>query len=423
MKHSYQSFLSELEFVKKYTLGVAMSRSNQEVYTPVGLAQDMLSKIPKDFWSSPKNCVMDPCVKSGIFLMESIEKFMHGLKYWEPSVEKRFKHIIENQIYGFCCSSWAHKMTNKSIFGDMLYNGHIYNHQFLDFNGETSILVKKLIKNMKFDCIIGNPPYQTQTDGNSRPIWHLFVENSIKNLEDGGYLCYVHPSGWRNVEGAFKNVGNLIKSKDVEYLEIHDEKDGMNTFGAMTRYDWYVLKNSPSSKKTSVKFQDGSTKIIDLNALSFIPNGSYDKIVSLLSGNSGNKINILYNCDYHHQKEYVSKEKTGKFKYPVFYCINQGDKSTIFYSSEKRGHFGISKFIWSNGYIPSFGCVVDPKGEYGMTQFCYAIVDEPKNLDNIKKAFDSKAFRDLMFDCKMSENSLNRKVLALFRKDFYKDFI
>ena len=366
------------------------------------LVNEMVSKLPDTLFLSDSTTFLDPSMASGQYV-SAIEQRLRKHGHSDENIKSRVFGVEKNML-----------RVNYAIKKNKLVGTYS-----VDVNDIPSIL----ICNMKFDCIVGNPPYQTQTDGNSRPIWHLFVESSIKTLEDGGYLCYVHPSGWRNVEGAFKNVGNLIKSKDVEYLEIHDEKDGMNTFGAMTRYDWYVLKNSPSSKKTSVKFQDGSTKIIDLNALSFIPNGSYNKIVSLLSGNSGNKINILYNCDYHHQKEYVSKEKTGKFKYPVFYCINQGDKSTIFYSSEKRGHFGISKFIWSNGYIPSFGCVVDPNGEYGMTQFCYAIVDEPKNLDNIKKAFDSKAFRDLMFDCKMSENSLNRKVLALFRKDFYKDFI
>ena len=366
------------------------------------LVNEMVSKLPDTLFLSDSTTFLDPSMASGQYV-SAIEQRLRKHGHSDENIKSRVFGVEKNML-----------RVNYAIKKNKLVGTYS-----VDVNDIPSIL----ICNMKFDCIVGNPPYQTQTDGNSRPIWHLFVESSIKTLEDGGYLCYVHPSGWRNVEGAFKNVGNLIKSKDVEYLEIHDEKDGMNTFGAMTRYDWYVLKNSPSSKKTSVKFQDGSTKIIDLNALSFIPNGSYNKIVSLLSGNSGNKINILYNCDYHHQKEYVSKEKTGKFKYPVFYCINQGDKSTIFYSSEKRGHFGISKFIWSNGYIPSFGCVVDPNGEYGMTQFCYAIVDEPKNLDNIKKAFDSKAFRDLMFDCKMSENSLNRKVLALFSKDFYKDFI
>ena len=368
------------------------------------LVNEMVSKLPDTLFLSDSTTFLDPSMASGQYVA-AIEQRLRKHGHSDENIKSRVFGVEKNML-----------RVNYAIKKNKLVGTYS-----VDKNDVPSIL----ICNMKFDCIVGNPPYQRKVGPTkSEPIWQLFVENSIKTLVDGGYLCFVHPSGWRNVDGRFNDTKNLIVSKDVEYLEIHDEKDGMNTFGAMTRYDWYVLKNSPSSKKTSVKFQDGSTKIIDLNALSFIPNGSYDKIVSLLAKNEEDQIEIIHSySEYETRKDFINKEKTGKFKYPVFYCINQGDNSTIFYSSEKKGHFGISKFIWSNGYIPSFGCVVDPNGEYGMTQFCYAIVDEPKNLDNIKKAFDSKAFRDLMFDCKMSENSLNRKVLALFRKDFYKDFI
>jgi hypothetical protein len=368
------------------------------------LVNEMVAKLPDELFSSDSTTFLDPSMGGGQYV-SAIENRLRTHGHTDKNIKSRVFGVEKNML-----------RVNYAIKKNKLVGTYS-----VDKNDIPSILIGY----MKFDCIVGNPPYQKSIGGEkTEPIWHLFVENSIKSLKDSGHLCYVHPSGWRNVDGKFKDTGKLLSSKDVEYLEIHDEKDGMNTFGAMTRYDWYVLKNSPSSKKTSVKFQNGSTKIIDLNALSFIPNGSYDKIVSLLAKSDKDAVNIIYDrTKYGSDKANMSKEKTEKFKYPCFYCINKGDDTKFFYSSEKKGHFGISKFIWSNGYIPSFGCVVDPKGEYGMTQWCYAIVDEPKNLDNIKKAFDSKAFRDLMFDCKMSENSLNRKVLALFRKDFYKDFI
>jgi len=368
------------------------------------LVNEMVAKLPDELFSSDSTTFLDPSMGGGQYV-SAIENRLRTHGHTDKNIKSRVFGVEKNML-----------RVNYAIKKNKLVGTYS-----IDKNDIPSIL----ICNMKFDCIVGNPPYQTKVgDRKTEPLWHLFVKNSIESLQDGGYLCFVHPSGWRNVDGRFSDTKNLITSKDVEYLEIHDEKDGMNTFGAMTRYDWYVLKNSPSSKKTTVKFQDGSTKIIDLNALSFIPNGSYDKIVSLLAKSDKDAVNIIYDrTEYGTDKVNMSKEKTKKFKYPCFYCINKGDAASFFYSSEEKGHFGISKFIWSNGYIPSFGCIVDPKGEYGMTQFCYAIVDEPKNLDNIKKAFDSKAFRNLMFDCKMSENSLNRKVLALFRKDFYKDFI
>ena len=88
----------------------------------------------------------------------------------------------------------------------------------------------------------------------------------------------VHPSGWRNIDGAFKELQKLIRSKQVEYLEIHDEKDGIKTFGANTRYDFYCIKNSDyNGNLTTIKCQDGSVEIVDISDMEFIPNALFSK--------------------------------------------------------------------------------------------------------------------------------------------------
>ena len=85
----------------------------------------------------------------------------------------------------------------------------------------------------EFDIIVGNPPYNApgpKASGNT--IWQLFVNNSIKLLKDNGYLCFIHPNGWRkpNTEkgtyyGLFKKMTN---DNTLLYLEIHNTKDGKN---------------------------------------------------------------------------------------------------------------------------------------------------------------------------------------------------
>jgi len=46
-----------------------------------------------------------------------------------------------------------------------------------------------------------------------------------------------------------------------------------------------------------------------------------------------------------------------------------------------------------------------------------------ENLENIKKAFDSKKFRKLMEMCAVGQLTINYKIIRLFKKDFYKEFI
>ena len=72
-------------------------------------------------------------------------------------------------------------------------------------------------------------------------------------MVDGGYLVAVHPSGWRNADGMFKNIQTLLKSKQLSYLEVHSKSDGMKTFGASTPYDFYCLHNVQNTMFTKIK--------------------------------------------------------------------------------------------------------------------------------------------------------------------------
>jgi hypothetical protein len=279
-------------------------------------------------------------------------------------------------------------------------------------------------KYMKFDVIVGNPPYQTETAGNSRPIWDKFVKKSFSILNDNGYLTLVHPAGWRNVGGRFTDTKDLLLSKQMEYLEIHNEKDGLRTFGAKTRYDWYVVKNADKSKKKAlVKFEDGVEKKIDTTNISFIPNHSYDKIASLIASPDEETVKILANSSYHIQRPHVSKTKSKKFKHPVVYTVNKNNEPTFFWSSKNDlGHFGYPKLIG----MPATGTgfYLDETGEYAMTQFAYAIVDTVPNLKKIKKVMHNLDFLQWMeSSTSLGTNGINYKIFSTFRKDFWREFI
>ena len=51
-----------------------------------------------------------------------------------------------------------------------------------------------------------------------------------------------------------------------------------------------------------------------------------------------------------------------------------------------------------------------------------AVIDPGGDLPKIKAAITSDAFKKLIVES-TDDGSINRKVLALFRKDFWKDFI
>jgi uncharacterized protein YutD len=280
---------------------------------------------------------------------------------------------------------------------------------------------------MKFDVVIGNDPYQEKVGPKkTEPLWNKFFMKRMSLLKDGGFMSLIHPSGWRNITGKFKDVQEVIRSKKVSFLSIHNEKDGMETFGAETRYDYYVLQNVDSDgSETTVRFQDGQIKNMVLDNMDFIPNGGIDLLNTLIAKDGEETVQMIHSySDYETRKTWMSKTQTNEFCHPVVYTVNYLSEPTFHYSStNQNGHFGQPKVIWSNGRISSIGNYIDETGEFGLTQFAYAIVDEVENLENIKKALDSKKFKNLMELCAVGQLTVNHKVVAKFKKDFWREFI
>ena len=278
---------------------------------------------------------------------------------------------------------------------------------------------------MKFDIIVMNPPYQG-SKGSTNTLWNKFVDLSLSSLlKDNGYLAAIHPSGWRDAYGDFKDIQIKLTSREMEYLETHDRFDGFKLFGSQTAYDWYIVKNTENKikKQTKIVCRDKTQYNIDLSSMEFIPNGKFNDIKNIIAINDEEKCNVLYSryC-YGSDKHWMNKNKNDEFRYPCIYTIlKKGTINLRWSNTNGNGHFGIPKVIWSNGTSMPF---VDSKGKYGLTEFAYAIVDSIENLENIKKAIESDRFIDLMEQCQLiGKHRYHGKAISLFRKDFWKKFI
>lgn len=406
----------EVADVEKKTLG--------EVMTPITLVEQMLDTLPSEVWSNPNLKWLDPCAGVGTFPSIVVQRLMKGLENVIPNPEKRYGHIIENMIY--VC-----ELQDKNLFvfncvfdlGDSNATNS-YCGSFLDENFDNHM--KNVWGVEKFDIVIGNPPYQTSNEGQTKtnPIWDRFVEKSLNILIDGGYLNMVHPSGWRNVDGRFKHIQNMFKNRQVIYLELHSEKDGIKTFGAKTTYDFYTLKNSVNHNHiTKIRCIDGTYEDINIFDMDFIPNGKFSEFKKLMSKNISERVNLIHSYSaYETRCDYMSTTKDKTFKFPCVYTTKKDGSISLYYSStNENGHFGLPKVMWSNGGAST--PIIDTNGEYGLTQFAYAIVDNESNLELIRNAMVSDSFIELMKYTDGLVHKYNRKVIATFRKDFYKQFL
>lgn len=134
--------------------------------------------------------------------------------------------------------------------------------------------------------------------------------------------------------------------------------------------------------------------------------------------------------DYETRGNHMSIDKDNEFKYPVVYGMPLKGVKFV-YSTRDNGMFGVPKLIIANGSSYS---LLDLDGEYGMTQYSFAVVDTPENLIQIQKVIESPWFRTLKSNFCGLGDSINknaiidaqgkmRKFMSEFRKDFWKEFI
>jgi hypothetical protein len=399
-----------------------------EVFTPVGLIQEMLDTLPSEVWSNPDLKWLDPANGIGNFQIVVFQRLMSGLKEVIPEAEERYRHIVENMLY-VCDLNVKNMFIYLNLFDRaQQYQMNYYRGSFLDEGFKAKMKEWGVVK---FDIVLGNPPYNSNQNakgkrGGGDTLWDKFVIKILKNiLKENGFLVFVHPTLWRKPQSeksSTRLVNEIMMKKQILYLKMHDSKDGMKTFKAGTRYDFYCLKNCDIYTETFINDEDRQDSQVDLRKYPFIPNKNikfFDKIVA--KANEPKCLIIFNVSNYETRKKWVSDKQTEEFKYPLIHSTPKKGTRYMYSSRNDNGHFGIPKVIFGESGI--YDVIIDMAGKYGMTQGAMAIeVASLVEAEKIKEVLLSAAFECFLESVLWSNFRIDWRLFKYLKKDFWREF-
>ena len=188
--------------------------SNSEVVTPSNVADDMVALLPKDELNKNSK-FLDIASKQGEFAC---------------AIYKRFGDEIKDNIYAIPTSNLTYEFTRK-VFE--LLNIPVDNI-FCDFNvydligDNKETYIKKLLE-MKFDAIVGNPPYQINVGEKKENYGIQIFQEYVKLAQRMApeYISMVFPSKWFNGGRGLDDFRSKMLNDDrIKYIrDFLDAKD------------------------------------------------------------------------------------------------------------------------------------------------------------------------------------------------------
>lgn len=259
--------------------------SNDEVFTPPELANKIIDMLPQELFENPDTTFLDPCCKSGVFLREIAKRLIKGLEEQIPDLENRIEHIFSKQLFGIAITELTSLLSRRSVYCSKFPSSEFSAYQFPEDKPQGNIIYQRIkhtwkdgkcihcaasqseydrgaelethayqfihnldvkkVFNMKFDVIIGNPPYQMSDGGgegsSATPIYDKFVKNAIKL--NPRYLTMIIPARWYSGGKGLDNFrDDMLNDKHLriihDFPETSDCFPGINIRGGVCYFLW-----------------------------------------------------------------------------------------------------------------------------------------------------------------------------------------
>lgn len=467
--------------------------SNDEVFTPPEMVNKMLDMLPQELFESPETTFLDPACKTGVFLREIAKRLLVGLEKKIPDLQERIDHIFHKQLYGIAITELTSLLSRRSVYCSKSPDGRYSVSQF--HSSEGNIRFRKIkhtwvngkckycgasrdeydrapelethayefihrnpeeIYKMKFDVIIGNPPYHLSDGGgtgdSARPIYHLFIEQALKLKP--AYLSMIIPSRWlKGGKGLDSFRKTMMDDTRIKFLyDFENAKEcfpGINLDGGACYFLWdksyngmvnYTYKPETSDAVSSMRYLNNGiskTVIRDPRQISIIEKITskskvfFDSIVS--SRNYYGFTSDLFNRPQNFTHTGLSDNyEVGKVRIYGVKGKKGGAKRTIGYinkSSLEKGFDGLNcyKLFFSKAYSSNsleFPEVILGKPNEICTETFLKIglFETELEAQNCLKYMQTRFFKSLLFFGRSGMNMSQQNFELVPLVDFSKEY-
>lgn len=323
-------------------------RGTDIIFTPLNIVKDMIDLIPEEAWT-PDIKVIDIYTKSGRFLKEIYKRLYESpyLAYMDET--ERRKHILSKQLYGLTDHHLALQISERNLYGTV--QNEFKNIKLIEDyrskikQGQCKI-IQEAFKDMKFNIVVGNPPYNKGSDIG-------FVDAAYKAVGgQRGYVCMITPAKWKTADENQRVSSAMSYGEFRQRYEPHmkyicfypDCKDVFNIMQA-DGISWYLIDKLHTYDKCTIVNKLNANKVIDSVSERNICDSNTlfnvgDEIIKYI----GKYNNFTFsNCDYGRFRVFTNNHAPGGALYafsPTASSIHVIGKSYLLDTHTKRLAFG-----------------------------------------------------------------------------------
>ena len=109
--------------------------SNDEVFTPPDIVNQMLDMLPQELFRNPDTTFLDPACKTGVFLREIAKRLIVGLEPQFPDLQERIDHIFHKQLFGIAITELTSLLSRRGVYCSKYPNSEFSVTHFDDAQG------------------------------------------------------------------------------------------------------------------------------------------------------------------------------------------------------------------------------------------------------------------------------------------------